>query len=78
MMSSFVINEHTITYDEEIKGIRQSSIYIIYHDAYEEWQVLTDNLRQTEKGCRFEGWGETIPEAFVNRKLRQPATEAGG
>lgn len=68
-MSTFVINNHTIKYNElEKEGIRQSSIYIIYHDAYGEWQVLTDSLRRDQDDCRYEGWGDSIPEAFKNRK----------
>jgi hypothetical protein len=65
-----IINDHEIIAHDDMPGIRQSSIYIIWHDAYGEWQVLTDNLRQTQEGCRFEGWGDTIPEAFANRKSR--------
>lgn len=56
------------------KEIKQSSVFIIYHDVYDEWQVLTDAMRRVQEDCRHEGWGDTIPEAFANRKLRDVGT----
>ena len=41
-----------------------------YHDAYCQWQVKLDCCRNVFESCKWEGWGDTLPEAICRAALK--------